>query len=261
MKHLLGASATAALAFAGSLTVTSHPACAYQIDCAILLCLSGGWPASAPCVAAKTEFIRRITPSPIEPPLQIWRCPMHATYPGNEDRTPEQRLYDVAFDRRAHPVQSPSESSGTQAGMGEGAVPMDGLISAVMKEAAVGDAPRRALLQQIADYTSEHGVADIDISDPVFDFVRSIRVYSVEYMRQRERGSDNDHCERQSRVRVGRYGVQGDFYWRDSSPSALPAAFVGDEGWGESCTYISRRSVFVDWSDYEGNYDYEQVNY
>ncbi|MBE9639230.1 hypothetical protein [Salipiger mangrovisoli] len=261
MKHLLGAAATAVLAFTGSLTVTSQPARAYQIDCAILLCLSGGWPASVPCVAAKTEFIRRITPSPIEPPLQIWRCPMHATYPGALDRTPEQRLYDVAFDRGTHPVPSPLASSGNNAGMGEGAVPLDTLISAVLKEAAVSGAPRSALVQQIADYTSENGVADIDISDPVFDFVRSIRVYSVEVMRQRERGSDNDHCERKSRVRVGRYGLQGDFYWRDSSPSALPAAFVGDEGWGESCPYISRRSVFVDWSDYQGNYGYEQVNY
>ena len=34
----------------------------YQIDCAILLCLSGGWPASVPCTRARVEFIRRITP-------------------------------------------------------------------------------------------------------------------------------------------------------------------------------------------------------
>jgi hypothetical protein len=34
----------------------------YQIDCAILLCLSGGWPASVPCARARAEFIRRITP-------------------------------------------------------------------------------------------------------------------------------------------------------------------------------------------------------
>ncbi|NDW02473.1 hypothetical protein [Salipiger sp. PrR002] len=261
MKHLLGAAATAALAFTGSLAVTSQPARAYQIDCAILLCLSGGWPASAPCVAAKTEFIRRITPSPIEPPLQIWRCPMHAAYPGNARQTPEQRLYDVAFDRGAHPVQFPFGGDIGPAAAFKSAVPPVALISAVLKEAAGSGAPRPALLQQIADYTSENGVADIDISDPVFDFVRSIRVYSVEVLRQRERGSDNDHCERRSRVRVGRYGLQGDFYWRDSSPSALPVAFVGDEGWGESCPYISRRSVFVDWSDYHGNYGYEQVNY
>jgi hypothetical protein len=49
---------------------------AYQVDCAILLCLAGGWPASAECAHARAVFIRRITPWPIEPPLQIWRCPM-----------------------------------------------------------------------------------------------------------------------------------------------------------------------------------------
>jgi hypothetical protein len=54
------------------------PANAYQIDCAILLCLAGGFPPSAPCAAARAEMIRRITPWPIEPPLQIWRCPIQA---------------------------------------------------------------------------------------------------------------------------------------------------------------------------------------
>lgn len=58
----------------------------YPIDCAILLCLSGGWPASVPCARARAEFIRRITPWPVEPPLQIWRCPMGASYEG--DRPP-----------------------------------------------------------------------------------------------------------------------------------------------------------------------------
>lgn len=49
---------------------------AYPIDCAIFLCMAGGFPASAECTAAKAEVIRRITPIPVEPPLQIWRCPM-----------------------------------------------------------------------------------------------------------------------------------------------------------------------------------------
>ena len=56
--------------------VSPQPAKAYQVDCAILLCLAGGWPASAECAHARAVFIRRITPWPIEPPLQIWRCPM-----------------------------------------------------------------------------------------------------------------------------------------------------------------------------------------
>lgn len=56
--------------------MSPQPAKAYQVDCAILLCLAGGWPASAECAHARAVFIRRITPWPIEPPLQIWRCPM-----------------------------------------------------------------------------------------------------------------------------------------------------------------------------------------
>lgn len=56
--------------------LTSHSALAYPIDCAILLCMAGGFPASAECSAAKAEVIRRITPWPVEPPLQLWRCPM-----------------------------------------------------------------------------------------------------------------------------------------------------------------------------------------
>lgn len=52
------------------------PSTAYPVDCAILLCMAGGFPASAECSAAKAEVIRRITPWPVEPPLQLWRCPM-----------------------------------------------------------------------------------------------------------------------------------------------------------------------------------------
>src|SRR6056297_3658431 len=67
--------------------VVPQAAKAYQVDCAILLCLAGGWPASAECAHARAVFIRRITPWPIEPPLQIWRCPM-----GVANRAPLQSV-------------------------------------------------------------------------------------------------------------------------------------------------------------------------
>lgn len=70
-KHGLGMLVGALLSI-----VSPQAAKAYQVDCAILLCLAGGWPASAECSYARAVFIRRITPWPIEPPLQIWRCPM-----------------------------------------------------------------------------------------------------------------------------------------------------------------------------------------
>jgi len=56
--------------------LTTTPVRAYPIDCAILLCLAGGFPPSAECAAAKATMIRRITPWPVSPPLQLWNCPL-----------------------------------------------------------------------------------------------------------------------------------------------------------------------------------------
>lgn len=64
------------IAGAATASFLAAPVAAYPIDCAILLCMAGGFPASAECSAAKAEVIRRITPWPVEPPLQLWRCPM-----------------------------------------------------------------------------------------------------------------------------------------------------------------------------------------
>ncbi|MGH1466045.1 MAG: hypothetical protein ACRBBQ_11865 [Cognatishimia sp.] len=74
-------------AFIGMLS--PQPAKAYQVDCAILLCLAGGWPASAECAHARAVFIRRVTPWPIEPPLQIWRCPMSVSLNAPLQSTPD----------------------------------------------------------------------------------------------------------------------------------------------------------------------------
>lgn len=83
---------------------------AYPIDCAILLCMAGGFPASVECSRAKAEVIRRITPWPVEPPLQLWRCPMGIdpevaavagiTPPqlGPDGLTPEVRAYRDAIE-------------------------------------------------------------------------------------------------------------------------------------------------------------------
>lgn len=71
---VLGAVVCAATALA-----SAPKADAYSIDCAILLCLAGGFPASAECTAARAEMIRRVTPWPIEPPLQLWNCPLRAS--------------------------------------------------------------------------------------------------------------------------------------------------------------------------------------
>ena len=49
----------------------AKPAKAYDIDCAIILCMAGGFPPSAVCSAAYAEMIRRITPKPVLPPFGV----------------------------------------------------------------------------------------------------------------------------------------------------------------------------------------------
>lgn len=217
----------------------------YPIDCAILLCLSGGWPASVPCSRARAEFIRRITPWPVEPPLQIWRCPMGANYRINEDSSP--RVYDIMARGQNTPPQSLAPLPYQDAQVRARAILR-------LDDLATDQLPTGSNLRLIQDR------ADIDISGPEFNFVRSIRVYDVRFARQHESGRDGD-CNRSASVVLGSYGTQGDFSWAGSSVSALPEAHVGLERWGDHCPNIFHRSVFVDWRDYEGNYGFEQVNY
>ena len=192
----------------------------YQIDCAILLCLAGGWPTSVPCARARAEFIRRITPWPVEPPLQIWRCPMGASVSGGAPLSPMERLYDIAF-------REPRESTLP--------IPIE--------------VPELILAQALEQ-------ADIDISGDAFDFVRSIRVFHIQFS-QRENGEGD--CNTYDTTRLGSYGVQGDYRWTRSSVAQVPpASQLPDTG---HCNWVSYRSVFVDWRDHEGNYGFEEVRY
>ena len=137
--------------FLGLSTATITPAAAYPVDCAILLCLAGGWSASAECAHARAVFIRRITPWPIEPPLQIWNCPMRASFRG--EQRPIERLYDITF-------------------------------RADMPPAAL------SLPEVSVDPILIDAQADVDISGATFDFVRSIRVFEITYHRRRNRDGD-----------------------------------------------------------------------
>ena len=227
LKKLLPSITVALTATALTLPMPAR-AQTYSIDCAILLCLSGGWPASVPCARARAEFIRRITPWPVEPPLQIWRCPMGATYESDQLPNSAGRIFQAFY--RTDGRQS------LQFLPGSDFVPADHALRFVQDR------------------------ADIDISGPEFNFVRSIRVFDVRYARQHESGRDGG-CNRSGTVVLGTYGTQGDFAWQRSSINALPSAHVGLERWGQNCPSIFHRSVFVDWHDYEGNYGFEQVNY
>jgi len=110
MRHLIKKllpSAAVALTVTGFALPIPARAQTYPIDCAILLCLSGGWPASVPCARARAEFIRRITPWPVEPPLQIWRCPMGASYESDRLSNNAGRIFEALYqvDSR-RPLQS-----------------------------------------------------------------------------------------------------------------------------------------------------------
>lgn len=213
MTRLRAAAALAATALSLSLAA---PAKAYPVDCAILLCLAGGWPASAECAHARTVFIARITPWPVEPPLQIWNCPMRANFRG--EAKPIERLYDIAVHGETAPLIS---------------------------------IPKTLLALQLVQDR-----ADIDISDPAFDFVRSIRVFEITY--QQRRSSDGD-CNSWGAVYTGTYGAQGEYSRRRSSVSAVPTA--SDLAVPADCRSYSHRSVFVEWRDYEGSYGHEEVHY
>lgn len=221
-------------------TLVPTPAQSYPIDCAILLCLAGGWPASAPCARARFEFIRRITPWPIEPPLQIWRCPMSMSYDGKHSTLDADRLYEILMENDA-PLQSlPTwpTSGGTKQ-----------TFPAIL---------RRAGNEEPHDSTNaleNVNGADIDISGPAFDFIRSIRVFNI-YAQTRETRSD---CVGESYIQLGTYGAQGNFSWRKSDIS-VPSAYTGFEAFKYRCG-VTVRSVFIDWRDYQGNYGFEQVDY
>ena len=214
-RHIVRLAMAATLTLSGQVPLAT-PASAYQVDCAILLCLAGGWPASAPCAHARAVFIRRITPWPIEPPLQIWRCPMGASFSPTEAPEPAERLLDAAF----------------QATLPRQSFPDDG---------------------QVMEVQATDGA---DISGDAFDFVRSIRVYHIQYRQHENRDGD---CNRSDSTRLGSYGMQGDYRWTRSNVGQVPA------GSGLSipngCASYFYRSVFVDWRDHAGNYGSEEVRY
>lgn len=220
----------------------------YPIDCAILLCLAGGWPASLPCARARSEFIRRVTPWPVEPPLQIWRCPMGASFDARPDpRSTNSIIEAVSGGRDPQPHFSRRRSKPAQK---TGSMRIHPYLGTFFG----------ALIQ--ADYAvhSIQNRAHMDISAPEFNFVRSLRVFDVRYAWQRETG-ESGICKRSATVMLGTYGAQGDFSWQRASPSALPAAHNGLEQWGQHCPSIYHRSVFVDWRDFRGTYGAHQVNY
>ena len=247
---LAGLSKALSAALFGSF-ITPAPATAYPVDCAILLCLAGGFPASIECAHARAVMIARITPWPIEPPLQIWNCPMRIEYrrPMNRRVIATPVLQDVSLPlwpgRRPEgwgvplPVQSAAISGGS--------------------ETTSAQAPGFWLAVTGTDLPSLTRVqdrADVDISEPSYDFVRSIRVTNIEYSQRRK--SDGD-CSSATYVRLGLYGAQGDYSWQRGRASDIPA--VSSFAPRNFCGEYYFRSVIIEWRDSAGDPDFEEVAY
>ncbi|MDA1044314.1 MAG: hypothetical protein O3C57_03715 [Verrucomicrobia bacterium] len=221
-------------------------ASAYQVDCAILLCLSGGWPASAPCAHARAVFIRRITPWPIEPPLQIWRCPMRAAMNSAPGGTPGERLFAFAF--ADAPMQSTPDSPDPTEGQA--------ILAVLNRSDADVDVPA-AFLHLAQEISTDNGTADIDISGSEFDFVRSIKVWNVMHYSHVPRGRDDD-CSVRSSITLGTYGVQGNFEWQGTSPAPVPHWVIPSQACDRG---NSVRAVGIEWTDFQGNHGHEVVRY
>jgi len=251
---------SAAIATVATVSVTASPAKAYQVDCAILLCLSGGWPASAPCAHARAVFIRRITPWPIEPPLQIWRCPMGVSYEYEQSEDPLERLFWAVQPGLAPKQSFPTDPIWTEAAQSTTHVeqPETVRFGPYRKvEAGFSEEAQLHLAQVFTPPAEGEERADIDISDPAFDFVRSIRVWDVRYFRHSESGRDDD-CSLWYQINVGTYGTQGDFRWRRANLRDVPSWVIPYKGCRSG---NSRRGVGVEWRDFEAVHDYEWVSY
>ncbi len=170
---------------------------------------------------------------------------MGAAYEGPQS-TQMQRLYDATFPQAR--LQSKPRVQASE----------------VMPQPAVvrfsGGNADRLPEDMFLHLVQDNGIADQDISDPAFDFVRSIHVFDIQ-VGQSQQGSEGG-CYRSAHVRHGSYGTQGDYHWKKASVPTIPAAHVGTEGYGNgSCPRVSNRSVFIEWRDHTGSYGYEQVNY
>lgn len=232
-------SAAALLTSLTAMTPTKAEA-AFNVDCAMLLCLAGGFPESVECGLAYATLIRRITPYPIEPPLQIWRCPLGASY----DETPLnkfQRVYEATF------PMSPMQSTPIQ--MPDVTQPIPVSLRTQHSSPDLG-----SIVQLIAG-----DQADIDISDPTYDFIRSIRVFQIYIRDDKDSESEGGSCTMNASVIIGSYGQQGDFDWARATNDrrVIPAAYGATSN---GCRF-NARSVFIEWRDFEGGYDSARVDY
>ena len=121
-----------------------------------------------------------------------------------------------------------------------------------------GDDEPSVVFRHVAqEISGENDSADIDISGPEFDFVRSIKVWHVMHYSHRKVGR-NEECRETSTIQLGTYGVQGEFWWVPSGLAPVPDWVIPTRNC-EPGSYA--RAVGVEWTDYQGNHGYEVVSY
>ncbi|NOD85979.1 MULTISPECIES: hypothetical protein [Roseobacteraceae] len=79
---------------------------AYDIDCAIMLCMAGGFPPSTVCARAYRTMIRRITPWPSLPPFGVCtfaHVPVELGGPGGEGKL-DTSLPEYEWLNRTHVI-------------------------------------------------------------------------------------------------------------------------------------------------------------
>lgn len=244
---------------AAAALLSVQPAEAYPIDCAIFLCLAGGWPNSPDCNVARAEFIRRITPYPVEPPLQLWRCPIGAAA-GSTTLSPMQRLKTIK-DTSTNPLPVPPS--------GDEMLPQVAEVSFLTVSGKVPGASPESTLRQPksieiywanleagAPTLSASTLTVVDLSSSDFDVVRSIRVWDVRHYSHKRGAKDDEQCRTSLDMVVGTYDENANFSWSEQAPDTRP-------NWlplRRQCpSYF--RGVGVEWSDAFGRYGYELIPY
>jgi hypothetical protein len=120
-----------------------------------------------------------------------------------------------------------------------------------------------------------------DITDPSFDFVRSIKVWQFDYTQEQGR----DACIRRGQSRLGTYDFQGRYTWvphtlrsetiqvaepddlnRDGTASVsvrwdAPISASIHEADVNACDRFQYRAVVATWSDYLGNLGFHEARY
>ena len=102
MKRQMMAAAMGVMAVFGA----PEKARAYDVDCAIMLCMAGGFPPSAVCARAYRTMIRRITPWPSLPPFGVCtfaHVPAELGGPGGEGEL-DTNLPEYEWLNRTHVI-------------------------------------------------------------------------------------------------------------------------------------------------------------